>query len=365
MAASRILIRIALFFWLIAKVISYKVWLTARIFPVVPVFDLLAGTPAYVHVFLYSFSLFCLLVLTIKPDFRIVATALLVSEILSASLDYMRWQPWEYEYLFILLIYILNKKDEKFMSVIAFMLIALYAYSGIHKLNHGFLVQIWDNMMLRSLGHFHISHQGSKLFYLGYLLGITELTAAIGLIFKNTRIYAAIVLIIMHLFNLYWLGPLGMNYNVVVWPWNIAMICFLYLVFIGQKEILLTDAFKGLNILVPFFWGLMPAFNFFNCWDHYLSGSLYSGKLTLMGICVDTRAAPELAQFVSPNDVYHMCEGKSLVKLQSWSLKELNVPPYPEYRVYQKINKTLKTKYAAINCFTYHFGSNKNIHDLN
>lgn len=365
MAASKILIRIALLFWLTAKMISYKAWLTNRIFPIVPVFDFLAGTPAYVHLFLYSFSLFCLLILIIRPDFKIVAAALFTSEVLSVMLDYVRWQPWEYEYLFILLMYIINKKSEKFISVIAFMLIALYAYSGIHKLNHGFLVQVWDNMILRSLGHFHVSQQNSKLFYLGYLLGIIELIAAAGLIFKRTRSYATITLILMHLFNLYWLGPLGMNYNVVVWPWNVAMICFLYFLFIRQKGIQLSDAFKGMNILVPFFWGLMPALNFVNCWDHYLSGSLYSGKLTLMGVCVDARTIPELGQFVSSNDFHHMCEGKSLVKVQSWALKELNVPPYPELRVYQKINKTLKTKYQNIDCFIYHFGSNENIHELN
>lgn len=365
MVDSKVFIRTTVIFWLIAKAISYKVWLTSRIFPVVPVFDLFTGVPAYIHVFLYSFSIFCLAILTIKPEFKLVAIALLISEVVSASLDYMRWQPWEYEYLFILFIYIVNKKDKTFLSTMAFLLIALYTYSGIHKLNHGFLVQVWDNMMLRSLGHFHVSQQGSKLFYLGYSLGIIEMATALGLIFKKTRLYAAIVLIVMHLFNLYWLGPLGMNYNLVIWPWNLVMVCFLYLIFIRPREIQFKYAFNGLNIIIPVFWGIMPAFNFINCWDHYLSGSLYSGKLTLMGICLDTSAVPELKPFVASRDAYHLCEGKSLVKVQSWALKELNVPPYPEIRVYQKINKTLKNKYTGINCFTYHFGSNNNIHELN
>ena len=349
------LLQVTCLFWLVAKLISYKVWTTYRLFPIVPVFDIASDIPGWLHLFFYAVSLASLVILLVKPQQRLVMIILLVSELCSVLMDYTRWQPWEYQYLFILFIFLINKEDRNIKALVAFLLVALYTYSGLHKLNTGFLLQIWDNMILRSL--FHMSHSirgTSPVYYGGYILGSLELCCGLALLFKKTQRTVACLLIVMHLFNLLWLGPLGANYNIIVWPWNIAMAILLYILFISDKVTLFKPVFARLNIVVFIAWGVLPALNIFGYWDHYLSGSLYSGKLPLMGIC--TNGAKEFKPFLSDTDKYQFCAGKPYIKLQSWAMKELNVPPYPQERIYYKIAGAIYHNYPGSSCFIYTYG---------
>src|SRR5690242_13786994 len=91
------ILRITCLFWLIAKLISYKVWFTARVFPVVPVFNGLDHVPSFVHGGLYFLSLLLLVVVVSKPSNKYFIIALIISELCSCLLDYTRWQPWEYQ----------------------------------------------------------------------------------------------------------------------------------------------------------------------------------------------------------------------------------------------------------------------------
>jgi hypothetical protein len=349
------ILRVTCVFWLIAKIISFKVWTTSRIFPVIPVFDSINNIPGWVHLLLYAVSIICLLCIAGKPDNRVFIYTLLLSEISSAMLDYTRWQPWEYQYLFIIFIFLTNREDRSIRSTIGFLLAALYIYSGLHKLNTGFLLQIWDNMILNSV--FHISHTVRSLpviFYSGYSLGALEFCGGLALLFKKTQRTAAIFLITMHLFNLLWLGPWGANYNVIVWPWNMVMCIYLFLLFIKNGISSFKPLFVKGNVLVFIAWGLLPALNFAGYWDHYMSGSLYSGKLTLMAICIDSKSG--LEPYVSKTDTHRLCPNMSLIKLQSWALKELKVPPYPQIRVYKKTAAVLRRQYPGCICYLYTYG---------
>jgi hypothetical protein len=346
------LLRITAVFWFIAKIISFKVWTTNRIFPVVPVFDAVDNMPGWVHLLLLGLSLICVLLLAAKPQIKLLGWMLIGSELCSIMLDYTRWQPWEYQYLFILFIFLVNKDEKNIRIGIGFLLAALYIYSGLQKINIDFLLQIWDNMILNSL--FHLSHAtrvNSIIFYSGFSLGIIEFCAGAGLLFKRTQKTAAVFLIIMHLFNLLWLGPLGAKYNIIIWPWNMAMCIYLYLLFINNRIISFRSIFVKWNIIVLIAWGLLPALNFAGLWDNYLSGSLYSGKLPLMAACIDSETA--LKPYISIADTKGFCPDKSLVKLQAWALKELNVPPYPQERVYKKIAKKLHQLYPGCVCYAY------------
>lgn len=354
------LLRILCVFWLIAKIISYKVWLTYRVFPLVPVFDVLENIPSWIHLLLYAVSIISLGALIIAPGKRTIYYILFLAEIIAVLLDYTRWQPWEYQYLFILLIFMFNKDNKNIITAVSFIMIALYFYSGINKLNEGFLLQIWNNMLL--IPFFKIPHSirdNQIVFYFGYCIGIIETVAGISLLFKRTQKAGAILLILMHIFNLIWLGPMGINYNIIVWPWNCFMMISLYIIFVkNEVQIKPLSFLRPVNILVLVCWGIMPLLHMFGYWDNYLSGSLYSGKLPLMAVCIGTNEAKaELKPFIKEKDLYDLCNGKPLIKLQSWAMNELNVPPYPELRVYRKIQKKLIEKYPQTNCYLYYYGS--------
>ncbi len=345
------LIRLVIICWLAAKFISLKVWIKDRLFPVVPVADWLSW-PSEVHYILFAASVALMLFLLMAPTGKKLFILLFITEIFSCAADQTRWQPWEYQYLFTILICIINyNNDKKTIGCIAFVMAATYFYSGIGKLNEAYLVMVWDNTFLKQI--FKVKEsliQQNFLHYSGYLTAIAEIAGAAGLFFTRTRKAAAWILIAMHLLILYALGPLGTNYNAVVWPWNILMAILLYIIFIKQDILPLniTALWQGWNKMVLLFWGIFPALNYAGCWDSYLSSRLYSGELPQMAICIkDSNEIEELQPYLSRGDVYHLCDGRAKVNLQAWAMKEMNVPPYPEIRVYNKIRRQWAQNHPA------------------
>ena len=77
--------------------------------------------------------------------------------------------------------------------------------------------------------------------------------------------------------------PLGQRYNTVVWPWNVAMLAFLALLF-RRADNSPRDILCGFELRVskgscdPVL--RCPAPSFFNLWDTYLSFEFYTGNRT-------------------------------------------------------------------------------------
>ena len=403
---ANILLSVTCIFWLAAKIISWKLWGAERLFPIIPAFDFFATVPAMAHWVLLFLSIALLIALTIRPGYKPLQYLLFFVEVCACVLDENRWQPWEYLYLFILLLFILNKsgKTAVIHSGFVIVLATIYFYSGIHKMQESFVTYMWDHTILKRLLHLPIAfYKKNWLHYCGYALPLIECIGGIGLLFARTKKVAAILLIAMHGFILVLLGPLGTGYNVIVWPWNIAMIFYLYRLFIKNEsassfqfgcspggssnkwsvrtpttaehrlvkmlttierwsvkisttaeprsvssatEIRNANSGSTLRFHLPgnrfkivlFCWAFLPALNFIGWWDHYLSWNLYSHTLPTMTICIrdilpDARLQPYLNKKVNPL----ICEGDALLNIQTWAMKEMNVPPCPELRNYKKI----------------------------
>ena len=340
---AALIMRLTCSFWLMAKFIGWKVWIKDRQFPLVPVLDFF-NWPSLFHYILFVCSIALILILVFKPFNKIILIALLIGEILSCLADQNRWQPWEYQYLFTAFIFLLNYKEpKKIVCCIAFMMAVTYLYSGIGKLNEGYLILVWDNIFLKGIFKLQeASYQQNTIHYLGYATAIAEVIFAAGLFFAKTKKPAAYCMIGMHLLILFAIGPLGINYNTIVWPWNVVMIILLYIIFIKppQAPIQLQWVWQGKNIVVLICWGILPALNYAGLWDNYLSSRLYSGGLPVMAMCVkDAIEKEELESYSSRADRYGLCNGETLVYLQSWAVKEMNIQPYPEMRVYKQIEK--------------------------
>jgi hypothetical protein len=333
--------RLVCVFWLLAKFIGWKVWIRDRLFPLSPVADFL-NWPSVAHYILFVCSVGFIVFLIFNPLNKIILIALLVAEIFSCVADQNRWQPWEYQYLFTIFICIINfKEPKKIIGCIAFVMAATYIYSGIGKLNEGYLTLVWENIFLKKIFKLsEVSMQQSLVRYGGYITAVAETIFAVGLFFSKTKKASAYGMIFMHLLILYAIGPLGINYNTVVWPWNILMMLLLYIIFIKNKslQINIQQLWGGWNKIILICWGILPVLNYVGLWDSYLSSRLYSGGLPLMAICLkDTGEIEELHPYLNKNDSYHVCNGEAMVNIQTWAMKEMNVPPYPEMRVYKKI----------------------------
>ncbi|HOZ78925.1 MAG TPA: hypothetical protein PLY34_13105 [Ferruginibacter sp.] len=329
--------------WLMAKLIGWKVWIKDRQFPLAPVAGWL-NWPSLMQYILFVLSLSLIISLVFKPFNKIIIVTLLCSETLSCLADQNRWQPWQYQYFFTIAAFIINFKNTKnFIACIAFIMASTYFYSGIGKFNEGYLVLVWDNIFLKNI--FKLSEEAyrqNSLHYLGYATALAEVLFAIGLFFSKTKKAAAWGMICMHLLILYALGPLGINYNPVIWPWNILMAILLFVVFIKVpgSPIHIKALWPGLNKAVLIAWGILPALNYVGLWDNYFSCRLYSGGLPQMAICLkDQGEIEELQPYINSTDIYNRCNGKAMINLQNWAVKEMEVLPLPEIRVYEQIQR--------------------------
>jgi hypothetical protein len=170
----------------------------------------------------------------------------------------------------------------------------------------------------------------------------------IGLLTKKYRTHAIVLALLMLGFVLFTLGPLGHNWNSVVWPWNVAMVLFVLILFWRAEKFSICDVLwvrsYPFQKIVLILFVIMPIFSFFNVWDSYLSSTLYSGNTNNAQIFVSDSVKQKL-----PNEIQRHTTrtGENLHALDffHWSFDELNVPPYPETRVYKDIARDF-CKYA-------------------
>ncbi|MGH2649100.1 MAG: MauE/DoxX family redox-associated membrane protein [Ginsengibacter sp.] len=350
-ASKKIIVtRLICFFWIVAKIISWKVWLAGRLFPIVPPFNFLY-VPSFVHVALFIFSFVALITLFIFPTNKLLLVSVAAIEILSCLLDQNRWQPWEYQYIFIIIALLINyKNDMNALSIMAFIFAAIYFYSGLSKINVDFSKSIPHALSRTGIVHRSNSYlYNSLIYHIGYASGIIELSLGIGLLFQRTRKIAAILLIVMHVLILVAFGPLGLNYDVIIWPWNIVMILILYVLFISTSPVSIQfrSIKKGWNKLIILSFGILPALNFFGYWDFYLSSSLFSYRPPDMYICISkSGSSKELQPFFNINKNRFLCDSNRLIiNVRTWSFQELMVPPYPELRVYKNIKLQILKRY--------------------
>jgi hypothetical protein len=154
----------------------------------------------------------------------------------------------------------------------------------------------------------------------------------------------------MHGFILIVIGPLGRNFNVAVWPWNLAMMAFLLILFLRRTEepaprgIIWGYAFAFQKIVLLLF-GFIPALSFFNLWDQYLSSALYSGNRDSGIVYVTDDVFNRLPDTVE-DYVYEDGPNRNLLDINNWSFGELNVPSFPESRICRNVAKQI-CGYAA------------------
>lgn len=333
---SKVFIAILAFFWLLAKLMSYKVWVANRMFVLVPVTKVFHNLPNEIHLALYGISLVLLFLLLFNPK-RIYFLFLIISEVLSCLLDQNRWQPWEYQFILMSLVcycYYYQKQAAYFWCTV--IIATIYFYSGLHKVHYTFVHFFWKQTIL--LKFFKLSNTSTYFPYwvkIGYIAAALEALAGLAILLRFYKKQAAWFLIVMHVFILLVIGPLGINYNKIVWGWNIAMIFFLYWLCIKEPTVRLSYL-KPIfpNALIILLMGLLPILSFFNKWDYYLSSCLYSAKPP--AITIKTNKPPK---YFLTNKISFVKNTDSLctIHVQTWAMKEMGVPPYPEKRVLQEV----------------------------
>ena len=330
--------------WILTKMICFKLWFADRLFPLVPVHEILSGLPAILHSALFMISTGCMLLLLVTPG-RKTVIVLLFAELLSCCLDQNRWQPWEYQFIFMFAAFVFCKEEKEKILSWQLIIAGLYFFGGVGKMNSAFIHDTWKYLMLHRW--LDIGPVNIWITRAGYLLPLIEMLAGICLLYNRTRKPAMWTLIFMHLLILLMLGPAGLNINHVVWPWNILMIFLLFSLFYKRSFIIACSiVIKPVFSVIIICWWILPWFQLAGYWDKYLSSVLYSGGVEQLFICTDNPAAKkDLGKYMDSSFSVIPCS--PVLSVYNWGIREIRTAPYPEQRIQKAMIRAWKKKYPG------------------
>ncbi len=319
-----------------------------RTFPRAPLFGSL---PSVLLSADYLFSLLLLAALALaaaaKRPRRYMAAAVALTVAL-VVLDQTRLQPWVYQYLVMLMVLASMRDgaaDATALPVLAanqLVLSTLYFWSGAQKLNWSF----GHEVMPRLLEQAGINLPSAAVSYLpvvGVLVALCEMLIGVGLLIQRTRRVAVLLALSMHLLVLLML--IAAWRNSVVWVWNICMMVMVALLFWRMDNVLAwrvllrsgaSNASSRLIKVVLVVCALAPVLSFAGWWDMNLSGALYSGNTPVAVLRIGERVRERLP-VAAQQQLFTTQRGELMLPFYEWSLVELNVPPYPEVRVFRQL----------------------------
>lgn len=331
--------------------LTWRLWTSDRLFPQIPLID---GIRPLLHPYdKILFGWFVLLAVFMLVNRRPRPAILLffLTGIFMCLSDQTRMQPWFYQYMlmiFVLMFYNWRVDEPKIYSTvfttIKIVMGLVYIWSGLQKINPHFFNETWP-YLIKPFERFGTPEMCNYLQKFGYLVPFIELFIGLGLWFRSSSQVAVITGILMHVLVILMMAPFSEHFNAVMVAWNVTSIFLLYIIFAGRTEVYYyhlssTLAFKPLYVVV-FLMGIMPALYFFNRWDANLSYTQFSGKNKSADIYLTFEARKKLP-FYLQYFTYETERGYYRLPLNTWAMHELQVPGYPEKRVFLQIESYIR-----------------------
>jgi hypothetical protein len=327
--------------------ISAPLWVNSRPFPLLPLSD---GMPVLAPPWDACLFVATLLALVLALRFyRLGVRLFLAGALWLVVQDQNRIQPWFY--LYAVLLFLTLFREPVALAGCRFTVSAVYLWSGIQKFNPVFFhfVAPWFVEPFAGWAHGSVA---SSLHIAVSASPFVEILIGLAMWIPRCRRLAIGLAMAFHAAVLVCLGPLGHNYNAVVWPWNVAMA-----VLVGAlasraapRETIAALRNSWFAFVTVILVCGMPALSFSGRWDSYLSFAYYSGNGTVAAIYVSQpfrdRLPPKLQVFFKPNVDMHVpeAEGPYLLDSTAWGLAVLRTPPLPEPRSYKGLVRFLIRK---------------------
>lgn len=315
--------------------LSRRLWITSgRLFPTVPVFDFLPRVPAPFDLVWLAALVLLLAGAAASARPRRYLLASLALAVPLAMWDQTRWQPWFYQYLFMLFVVAAapegEEGEEASLRACGLMVASLYFWAGVQKLNPRFFAEV-----VPSLAAGLPAGVARRATPLAVLVPLTEVCAGLLLLTRRWRRVGVALALATHVGVMLLFVP--SRRNNVVWPWNASMSAFVLILFRRGSHGLrgwLPRRALSLQGAAALFFCLMPLLSLFGLWEPYLSGALYSGNTARGEVrvsgAVAERLPPRVRQKLKPDGL-----GGTTLDINHWSYAELNVPPFPSERVYR------------------------------
>jgi hypothetical protein len=324
---------------------SLALWWGPRDYPRAPLVALASAQVPAIERTLAGLLAAALLALVWRPSQRAFATLACLALVGCWLLDQSRLQPWAFLYGLILLrAATLSPRplsiDARLADHVRVLLACSYFWSGLQKL-HVLFGPVSLGSLVEPLLPDYAELPAPARIALGLVLAASESLIGVAFLFQRTRRIAALAVIAMHALLLLVLA-VGLRWNPVVWPWNVAMAVLAWCVRAptagevpgGYARLLWGRDLVARALLVLL--GLLPALSFVDRWDAYPSLALYSPRIEGARICfgegVKGRLPPEL-QALLVTRAPHSYE----LWIEDWSQADLNVPAYPSERVLRAV----------------------------
>lgn len=325
--------------------LSLALWWGPRDYPRAPLLALASAQVPAVERALAGLLAAALLALLWRPSQRAFAVLACLALAGCWLLDQSRLQPWAYLYGLVLvraatLSSSSESPDARMADHVRVLLACTYFWSGLQKL-HVLFGTVSLGSLIEPLLPGYGELPAPVRVALGLALAAFESLIGVAFLFQRTRRVAALAAIAMHALLLLLLA-VGLGWNPVVWPWNVAMAVLAWSVRSPTE----SEAPSGLARLL---WGrdlvarallvllgLLPALSFVDRWDAYPSLALYSPRIEGARICfgegVKARLPPEL-QALLVTRAPHSYE----FWIEEWSQADLGIPAYPSGRVLRAV----------------------------
>jgi hypothetical protein len=333
----------------IGLLLSARLWIGPRSYPLTPVWSALPAADGIVGQALFVALFVLAITILISPKPQKFIAAFLVIIAVFCLLDQTRWQPWVFQYSFLLATLALFSWDcadvegqKRTLNVAQLIISATYIFSGLQKINLNFMLNdfTWLVQPITSV----LPSTADVLHYFGMAAPFVQIAFGAGLLTKRFRHVSLVLAVSMHIFILAMFGPTGHNWNNIIWPWTAVMAAFDILLFAGNTEFSLREIIwtrRSIYHAATFLlFALLPALSFFNLWDSYLSAALYSGNLTEAQIYTSDAGRDSLSEPVKSRLV-HTSADTNVINIQRWAIEDINVTSYPETRVYKSIAKSV------------------------
>jgi uncharacterized membrane protein len=335
--AFRFLLTAMLATWLL----SNKVWMTDRNFPMVPVFDFIPPLPSPVDYIFYC----VLIILTIyqilyieNKNTKIALIALFAFLMLG---DQMRWQPYNVQFfLMVNALFFFPKFTDGILNTFRALLIVFFIMTGIQEFNAVFQQSVFP-WLISPIATLLPMKMEAGVLEGGYVFALLNLLTGIGLLFPKTRNIAVIAAIVISLFLFYSLSPMANDWNHASLPYNIVTAAFTYVLFYKSefdlKLVFWNPKFYYQSAVIAVF-AIIPLLSFAGLYDRMQCFNAYSGKSLYAKIYVTEDLVDLLPDGVK-RYVYRPPMGEPYLETTYWSFNALKVSPYSEKRVYEKLQE--------------------------
>lgn len=321
--------------FLASMTISYNAWFALTDFPTVSFWAF--EVPFYVFQSLSGILATLVFIQPFAFSSRLIPRAIILIMFLLFVLNQTLVQPWAWMYF--LMIWLLSpfaryhyqyKELAPLLRGFQVLMALIYIASGALKIHPEFGSWTLPYILQPITNFFWQFKDELEGFFL--FVPYFEIVFGASLLLPQIARFSRFGLIAMHLAILGLLGPLGLNNNTVVWPWNIQMILLLLVVFphgfrkVEVFPIRFLIYKKPINYVI----GLVliaAGLHFASLGNAYLAFDLYSGRTAYPQISLTKN---ELKRIPKSIDRFTYAEGDSIyVNYFLWGYETLNIPPCP------------------------------------